>query len=149
MSTWRVYFQSPSCPIPLVVLGKVCEQICIGGRYHLARGKGAPLPAERLRMGQRSPYCLLLPLKTPKPHQQTMKPTSTSASKDPMKYKCAEPRAETPSKVPLPSTPGTGTDGTRRTAPSESIDGNKDVPMEASTEQPTPPREETVLPQVP
>nr|CCA19829.1 pollike protein putative [Albugo laibachii Nc14] len=100
-------------------------------------------------MGQRSPYYLLLPVKTPKPHQQTAKPTSTSASKDPMKYKHAEPRAKTPSKVPLPSTTGAGLDETRGTAPSESTDGNKDVPMEASTEHSIPPTEETVLPQAP
>ena len=48
MSTWRVYFRSTSCPEPLVVAGKVCEQICIEGRYYLARGKGAPLPVVRL-----------------------------------------------------------------------------------------------------
>lgn len=34
-----------------------------------ARGNGAPLPTERLRMGQRSPHCLLLPVKTSKPPQ--------------------------------------------------------------------------------
>ncbi|CCI50852.1 unnamed protein product [Albugo candida] len=39
MSTWRVYFRSTSCPKPLVVAGKVCKQICIEGRYYLARGK--------------------------------------------------------------------------------------------------------------
>ena len=74
MSTWRVYFRSTSCPEPLVVAGKVCEQICIEGRYYLARGKGAPLPVERLRMGQRSPHCLLLPVNTPKPTQRATKP---------------------------------------------------------------------------
>nr|CCA18141.1 AlNc14C46G3696 [Albugo laibachii Nc14] len=105
--------------------------------------------SKSLRMCQRSPYCLLLPVKTPKPHQQTAKPTSTLASNARMKYNRAETPAKTPFKVPLPSTTGTGTDGTRGTAPSESTDGNKDVPMEASTEQSTPPREETVLPQAP
>ena len=82
MSTWRVYFRSTSCPKPLVVAGKVCEQICIEGRYYLARGKGAPLPVERLRMGQRSPHCLLLPVNTPNSTQRATKPpTPTTESK--------------------------------------------------------------------
>nr|CCA18928.1 AlNc14C59G4391 [Albugo laibachii Nc14] len=65
MSTWRVYFRSASCPGQPIVGGKVCEQICIEGRYYLARGKASPLPVDRLRMGQRSPHCLLLPVKNP------------------------------------------------------------------------------------
>nr|CCA15736.1 AlNc14C14G1642 [Albugo laibachii Nc14] len=78
MSTYRVYFRSTSCPAPLLVSGKTCEQLCIDGRYYLARGKVAPLPADRLRMGQRSPYCLPLPVKTPKPQQPP--PTSPGPS---------------------------------------------------------------------
>nr|CCA19835.1 AlNc14C80G5247 [Albugo laibachii Nc14] len=69
MSTYRVYFRSTSCPAPLLVSGKIREQLCISGRYYLPRGKGAPLSAERLRMGQRSPYFLPLSVKTPKPQQ--------------------------------------------------------------------------------
>ncbi|KAL0591439.1 hypothetical protein ABG067_001471, partial [Albugo candida] len=83
MSTWRVYFRSTSCPEPLVLAGKVCEQICIEGRYYLARGKGAPLPVERLRMNERSPHCLLLPVNTPNSTQRvtkTLTPTTESKS---------------------------------------------------------------------
>nr|CCA15716.1 AlNc14C14G1633 [Albugo laibachii Nc14] len=79
MSTYRVYFRPTSCPAPLLVSGNTCEQLCIDGRYYLARGKGAPLPADRLRMGQRSPYCLPLPVKTPKPKEFLKKIGGTSS----------------------------------------------------------------------
>ncbi|CCI46830.1 unnamed protein product [Albugo candida] len=79
MSTWRVYFCGTSCPEQLNLGGKVCEQICIEGIYYLARGKASPLPVDRLRMSQRSPHCLLLPVNTPQPNRQQKTKSASSA----------------------------------------------------------------------
>nr|CCA17407.1 AlNc14C34G3082 [Albugo laibachii Nc14] len=96
MSTYRVYIRSTCCPAPLLISGKVCEQLFIDGRYYLARDKIAPILADRLSMGQRSPYCLQLPVETPKPHQPPL--TSTGPSNGSEK----SPATETPTAAGSP-----------------------------------------------
>lgn len=79
MGTWRAYFRGSSCPKQYLAGEKDCEQTCIEVRYDLARAKDSPHPVVRLRMGQRSSNCLLLPVKPPQLNQQPKKRTALSA----------------------------------------------------------------------
>ena len=75
MSSWRVYFNTDTCPVVLLVNGKICDQLELDNRLYPSRGKNAPISMERVRYGQRSQFCLQL---APKPAPR--KASSTGAS---------------------------------------------------------------------
>ena len=57
-ATWRVYFRSVHCPVPLKMQGKVCDQLLFEGRVYPAQARDAPFPSQRLGFGQRSAHAL-------------------------------------------------------------------------------------------
>ena len=94
-ATWRVYFQSRSCPQSLIINNCVCDQLVFDNKLHPVHGKNAPFSSERLPFGYRSLHALELGV----PGEAFPPPGSDHAATQPDQH---QPRTDAPAKGAKP-----------------------------------------------